>query len=79
MGERTETYKDGILVNVEDTRTVADLEGERVAPTKREIARLERQVTNRRMREAILTPEGRDWLEAQENLVSIERNKIQGE
>lgn len=42
----------------------------------REILRLEKQITNRRLREAVLTQAGADWLAAQEALIAAERAKL---
>ncbi len=41
-----------------------------------EIARLESQITPRRLREAVLSTEGKDWLDAQDILITTERNKL---
>ena len=41
-----------------------------------EINRLESQVTNRRLREATLTDEGKTWLTNQEALIAAERAKL---
>lgn len=41
-----------------------------------EIARLESLETPRRLAEAVLTTEGKTWLEANRALIAIERNKL---
>lgn len=41
-----------------------------------EIARLEGEVTQRRIREALTTQDGADWLAAQEALIAAERAKL---
>jgi len=41
-----------------------------------EIDRLEAEVTNRRLREAVLTQDGADWLSNQEALIAAERAKL---
>ena len=43
---------------------------------KQNIARLEASITNRRMREANLTVEGKAWLEAKDAEIAIERAKL---
>lgn len=40
------------------------------------IYELEAEITQRRLRDAVLTQEGRDWLNAQEALIEIERVKL---
>ena len=42
---------------------------------KAEISRLEAQITNRRIREAVLSTDN-GWLANQESLIAIERNKL---
>ena len=41
-----------------------------------EIAKLEAEISPRRVREAVLTAEGKTWLEDQEALIAIERAKL---
>lgn len=41
-----------------------------------EIARLESEITNRRLRDAVLTPAGKTWMENQETLIAAERAKL---
>lgn len=40
------------------------------------IFELEAEITQRRLRDAVFTQEGRDWLNAQEALIEIERVKL---
>ena len=40
-----------------------------------EIAAIERTITSRRIRDAILTPGGKAWLQAEENKIEAIRNK----
>jgi len=42
------------------------------------IATLENQITPRRMRDAVLTPEGSDWLAAQEAAIAVHRATLAG-
>ena len=59
--------------DAEETAVAAALPIQQV---KAEILRLEKQITNRRLREAVLTQAGADWLAAQEALIAIERAKL---
>ncbi len=43
---------------------------------KREIIMLENQITPRRLREAVLTQDGADWLNGQEGLIEQKRNEL---
>lgn len=43
---------------------------------RRKIAEAEAQITPRRLREAVLTQAGRDWLAAQEEKIKAERGKL---
>lgn len=54
----------------------AFLAGEGQRNALAEIERLEAEVTNRRLREAVLTQAGADWLAAQEALIAAERAKL---
>ena len=47
-----------------------------VSAAKNEITRLEAEITPRRLREAVLTQAGADWLAAQEALIAAERAKL---
>jgi hypothetical protein len=41
-----------------------------------EIARLESLITPRRMRDSVLTADGKTWLDDQEKLIAVERAKL---
>ena len=43
------------------------------------IQSLESEITPRRIREAVLTAEGKAWLDAQEKAIELQRNKLNGE
>jgi hypothetical protein len=42
----------------------------------REISNLENAITRRRMRDSILTEDGKKWLDDQEKLIAVERGKL---
>jgi len=63
---KNEIYKDGILISVEEIPEDPMFN----------IQVLESQVTNRRLREATLTTEGKAWLTDQEALIAAERAKL---
>ncbi|CAA7619531.1 hypothetical protein MTBLM5_30191 [Magnetospirillum sp. LM-5] len=42
----------------------------------RDIADIEATITNRRLRDAILTPEGRDWLMATDRAIDLLRRRL---
>lgn len=48
------------------------------ADAKTEILRLEAEVTQRRLREAVLTQEGAAWLSDQETLIAVQRAIVAG-
>jgi hypothetical protein len=41
-----------------------------------EIQRLEQLITNKRLRDSILTADGKTWLDDQEKLIAVERAKL---
>lgn len=63
-------------------RAEAEAKHEAEKPRKQALAKikqLEAEVTQRRLREAVLTAAGKAWLDAQEKAIEIERNKLTGE
>jgi hypothetical protein len=62
------TFKNGVLVS---TETLPDLSA------RDQIAGLEMQITPRRLREAVLTAEGKAWLEDCEARIAALRSKIE--
>ena len=66
---RQETYSGGVLIQSFDTPWSA-------FDYTRAIALLEAQVTPRRIREAILTDEGKVWLADKEKEIQTLRNEI---
>ena len=61
-----DTYVDGAVVKyVEPVPTVLD-----------KIMDLEAAVTPRRMRDSVLTEDGKKWLDDQEKLIAVERAKL---
>jgi hypothetical protein len=59
-----------------DADRVAWLAGAAGRATLEKISALEAAVTQRRLREAALTPEGKDWLAAQDAKIAAERAKL---
>ena len=55
------------------TQTFADVSKE---DARQEIKRLESKISNRRLRDAHLTEDGKKWLEDQEALIAAERAKL---
>ena len=55
------------------TQTFADVSK---ADARQEIIRLESEISNRRIRDSILTADGKTWLDDQEKLIAVERAKL---
>jgi hypothetical protein len=65
------------IIDAEQAAAQAILDAEApVRNAKAEIARLEGEVTQRRLRDAILTTEGKAWLTTHEAKIATERNKL---
>jgi len=65
-----------LLSAKEDTEILTIKVDGKKSAIKLEISRLEHRITARRIREAMLTAAGRDWLSQQEALIALERAKL---
>lgn len=65
-------FTDYEIVNAENAPDFTTEEEKILAKIKQ----LEAEVTQRRLREAVLTAAGKAWLDAQEKAIEVERNKL---
>ena len=61
---------------VRDTEEKAWSDGAVKREAKEEIKRLEESITNRRLRDALASDDGKTWVAAVETLIAVERGKL---
>lgn len=79
-GETVTVHEDGVAHGyIAPTQGQIDVEVAKLEitePALQEIKRLEALITSRRLREALLTQAGKDWLTNQDALIATERAKL---